>query len=522
MIVVTIPPIKSSRRRKASPGDSTREPVIRKSATGQYDVFASLHSGIVVISAHFGPNFNGWHRCFLALFEEALRRIIPWLSLPYLDPTLEYHMHDPVDSIIWTKNFLGNGDGRVRVGPFANWMAPGGHLTRNIGGRSRLISSDVIRRVLTRCHTSDIVYPTAKEGYNVEKHHSGQHLWIGGHMSERPMDRFPQYRNLDGYSNFWTKFWYRYERSPSCSLWQPFCGSQYLRCDMSRQICLSITRKKSAHMKCTMRQNMAQKERKQKINIITRPPSRDPVYKATSFDGRSSHFRNGMFTGGFVGVKQDFKSSMPVSKSKNLLPIPDYHETSTTIQNTFELNGHADVTKWVFIPVNVTYRRNQGNQISTLQHNISPNKAKDHSSKNSKTCVKDEAGAMKVGIQSSGLNYDGEYFGYTLIDRHLPVDSATTYIGIKSPEVQYTEVILSAVHSCGTMCQAYCLIPESEPAVFKPCFGFLKISSNDLTVYGRTYEEAVSRFMLGGVFSDGVQNKTLRIFFDCSHVDNSQ
>ncbi|XP_045194327.2 tyrosinase-like protein 1 [Mercenaria mercenaria] len=525
--------------------------------TGQYDVFAKLHTGSVVLTAHTGPALFAWHRIYIFLFEEAMCRIIPWLSLPYWDTTLDDNMYDPADSIIWTKNFLGNGDGHVRVGSFARWMSPGGPLTRNIGGRSRLISRDVVRRVLSRCRTRDISYPTAKKGYDFEKYHGGPHLWVGGHMSgmntaafdpafflyhafidyifelfrirqstfcgvdpamdypptkglhaaKRPMDRFPQYRNKDGYSNYWTKFMYRYEHSPTCSMWQPFCGSPYLRCDMSRQICVSMGRKKSAHMVCTRRARA--EELSIYYGIIFRAPPSEPRTCAlrSAFTSRKRRAVNQNMASS-LGDQDFTKLSMPVPLSKKLLPIPDYHETSATLKNNFEINGHADVTKWVFIPVNVTYKRNQGSQVSTFR--------------NKKTCVKDPAGAMKVGIQSSGLNYDGDYFGYALIDRHLPVDSSTTFIGIKSPEVQYTEVILSAVHSCGTMCQAYCLIPESEPAAFKPCFGVLKISNYDLNVYGRTYEEAVSRFMLGGVASGGMQNKTLRMFFDCSDSGNSQ
>ncbi|XP_060590290.1 tyrosinase-like protein [Ruditapes philippinarum] len=146
--------------------------------------------------------------------------------------------------------------------------------------------------VLTRCRIRDITAPTAMVQFNLERYHGGPHNWVGGQMSglntaahdpvfflhhafvdyiwelfrirqarfcgvnpstdypptmglhaaERPMDGFPQYRNVDGYRSYWTQFWYRYERSPTCSMWQPFCGSPYLRCDMARQRCVSMAR----------------------------------------------------------------------------------------------------------------------------------------------------------------------------------------------------------------------------------------------------------------------------------------
>lgn len=226
-------------------------------------------------------------------FEEALRLINPRLSLPYWDSTLDNDMENPVNSIIWTVPFLGNGDGFVTSGAFANWQTPVGPLTRNIGGGSSLFSKENIRRILTRCRTREISDPTAQPSFNLEIFHGGPHNWVGGlmsglntaahdpvfflhhafvdyvwemfrirqarfcrvnpstdypmtmglHAAERPMDGLPPYRNIDGYMSYWTRFWYRYESAPRCSRFRPFCGTPYLRCDIRRRRCISVARR---------------------------------------------------------------------------------------------------------------------------------------------------------------------------------------------------------------------------------------------------------------------------------------
>ena len=218
------------------------------------------------------------------------------MALPYWDSSLDFDLANPVDSMIWSPEFLGNGDGFVTTGPFANWQTPSGPLTRNIGGSSRLISKEVIATILTRCMTAEISEPTAEMRYNLELAHGGPHVWVGGqmaglntaahdpvfflhhafidyiweqfrrrqsmfcrvnpetdypmaigqHAADRPMDGFQRYRAIDGYMSFWTRFWFDYEQSPWCSFWRPFCSTPYLRCDMRRQRCVALPRATAA------------------------------------------------------------------------------------------------------------------------------------------------------------------------------------------------------------------------------------------------------------------------------------
>jgi tyrosinase len=103
---------------------------------------------------------------------------------------VDHAMEDPTKSIFWSSLFLGNGQGRVVNGPFANWTTPseGRYLQRNIGlSRSSLINATSIQNVFRKRYNSEILTPTAARDIdNLERHHDSVHVWIGGHMGGTP------------------------------------------------------------------------------------------------------------------------------------------------------------------------------------------------------------------------------------------------------------------------------------------------------------------------------------------------
>jgi hypothetical protein len=202
-------------------------------------------------------------------------------------------MPNPADSIIWSAPFLGNGNGLVTSGPFANWMTNALELRRNIAGGSTLFSKEIVDRILTKCRNSEILSPTAEFDFDLDFYHGGPHVWVGGqfafansaahdpvfflhhayvdyiweqfrahqknvcrvnpendypdtsnefHSSNRSMDYFPQYRHIDGYRNYWTQYWYRYEPSPTCTSFTKSCNTPYLRCNSQTNRCVSVER----------------------------------------------------------------------------------------------------------------------------------------------------------------------------------------------------------------------------------------------------------------------------------------
>lgn len=621
--------------------------------TGQYDALANLHQGMIVTSAHGGPNFFGWHRIYLALVEEAIRRVNPRLSIPYWDSSMDFDMDNPANSVIWSPPFLGNGDGLVTTGPFANWNTPVGRLTRNVGGSSRLFSKEVISQILTRCRIAEISEPTAQPQFNLELAHGGPHVWVGGQMSglntaahdpvffmhhafvdylwelfrirqtrfcgvnpsrdyppamgeheaTRPMDGFPQYQNIDGYRSYWTRYWYRYERSPTCAIWRPFCGSPYLRCDVSRQRCISVARMEptptaaiagATRLAAAAPAIMAVAEARAEEALV----NVGPRFNAPPSESRTQDALFGFASGRFK--RQANKSEAAVSdsyahnQSKNETTIPIVDSTSSAthlsplqdwqvspeqswgmlmedivglnsvapgptvfdppgfppvepttlqgldspvthlhdkllppVQNTFFINGKTSESQWVFIPVRVIYQSKASSQYAGYPiRNKGPHTFSNfrfagslgENGNSSTICIQEPSGAIQIRLQSTGLNYYGQYAEYTLVDSKMPLTSTIAFLGIKSPADEYSEILLTGYHSCGLMCQPYCSNPDTIPPAFRPCAGSLKIFSNMTSLYGRSYKEAVEKVWKGAQLND-ILMSNVRVIIHCSEED---
>ncbi|VDH93946.1 Hypothetical predicted protein [Mytilus galloprovincialis] len=146
--------------------------------TNNYDVIAGIHSGSTLGPAHQGPNFLGWHRIYLLILEQALGT-----TIPYWDSSLDFAMDDPVNTILFTARYFGNGFGFITNGPFAN--LPGRPILRNIGSDGTLISKQAIASVLSRTRHAEIVEPSTAGTvqYSLEAHHNGPHVWVDGTLA---------------------------------------------------------------------------------------------------------------------------------------------------------------------------------------------------------------------------------------------------------------------------------------------------------------------------------------------------
>ncbi|XP_069112842.1 tyrosinase-like protein 1 [Argopecten irradians] len=270
---------------------TTRLNVLKRQRLGnsnRYDAIANIHRGAVLNSAHGGPNFLGWHRVYLLVFEAATQ-----FPTPYWDSRLDFHMSDPTQSVLWSSEFFGTGFGTVDDGPFASWITPGGiSLVRNIGNAGSLISREGVRSVLSRTRHRDIVEPNPNPVFSVEAHHTGPHVWVDGQLSSpvtaaqdpifflhhafidfiwelfrtrqrrrgidsafdyprdqnalhrpgRVMDGWPfirGLRNIDGYSESFARM-ASYSRSPTCArCYNPTWPFPVLQCDTMNRRCIS-------------------------------------------------------------------------------------------------------------------------------------------------------------------------------------------------------------------------------------------------------------------------------------------
>ncbi|CAG9538263.1 unnamed protein product [Cercopithifilaria johnstoni] len=266
-------------------------------ASGEYDRLARIHQQVSSGSgAHSGPSFLLWHREFTKRMEIALRLIDPLIALPYWDSSLDQHLPDPRNSIIWSSILMGESDsnGYVINGPFAGFTTLEGHSTiiRHLGKEGHLFTDQNINTVYDKNTIEGILAYTAPTHAcpyppnfsALEYYHASVHIWIGGDMKpsmtsandpifflhhsfvdyifenwrqihqnrmQREQD-FPEeiiscttsvhfadanmhpfnLANRQGLSNAYTDYMYTYQLRPNCSKRQPNCHSQYLFCDL--------------------------------------------------------------------------------------------------------------------------------------------------------------------------------------------------------------------------------------------------------------------------------------------------
>ncbi|KAL3860837.1 hypothetical protein ACJMK2_010901 [Sinanodonta woodiana] len=547
--------------------------VIELKRRGEYDLFASMHQGIVIQSAHNGPNFLGWHRVYITMYEEALRRIIPMVVLPYWDSTLDFHMDEPTESVIWTPLFMGDGSGVVSTGPFASWPTPIGPLRRNIGVQSRLFSRQNIIDILTRCRHAEITFPAALPQYNLEFHHGGPHGWVGGHMAglstaafdpifflhhafvdyiwqlfrnhqrlvcgvnpatdyppatglhvqQRSMDAFPRFANIDGYANFWEMFWFNYEPSPTCTM-SLQCGSPWLVCQGG--ICISRAAEVSGIP--VARGFAGEVEARRGREETASMPDVGPRFIMPPSESRTHEFRS-RTRGSLTDVEGSelrarigrVKRAADVAPSLDNMTIAERSDDIslatksyksrtgllTPIQNSFFINGEADMKLWVFVPIQVIYMKpsdetfpvhpvyngqpDLNQEFYSIKYPELDNQIRDGHPKEFTNCKRDPSGAGQILLQSNGMNYVSRYIEYAIVDSRLPIGSSMVYMGVKNPVNETAEAIISAHDRCGRMCQPRCLIHGSNPPRYRPCSGAIRISSASPKMYGNTFGEAI-------------------------------
>ena len=442
----------------------------------------------------------------------------PAIAVPYWASNLDSEMEDPSKSIIWSEDFLGNGDGFVVTGPFKNFRvhSTDSVLNRNVGAVGSLFTNEGIHGILSQNNTRQIITPSAGFENNLEQQHNTAHHWVGGtmddlstsawdpvfylhhsfvdyiweefrtkqkvlgidpemdypdtkygtehHAPDAPLG-FGDLRNIDAVANVFADL-VKYDPSPACSIRHPSCGSKYLRCDLERPIplCISLSREE-VHNKLD-----------DDIEICVEP------------------------------------------------------HLSRAVQNNFAINQFCDIRKWAYITVNVILQRPPEfvHYNAYPVYNNEPDRSKDifstvTSKKNVSqilatypNCRRTNSVARKIFIESHGLNYYGNYKDFTVLDQRHALSSATTYVGIKSPDTNYTDVILYAYDFCGRSCRAYCLDMTLPTPKSKPCAGVIRVTPDEPKLYGSSYADAVNNVWRAEHPDDlpeAVQNKAAVTFY---------
>ncbi|KAJ8302876.1 hypothetical protein KUTeg_019272 [Tegillarca granosa] len=176
-------------------------------------------------------------------------------------------------------------------------------------------------------------------------------------------------------------------------------------------------------------------------------------------------------------------------------------------QNTFLLDGVADASRWVYIPVRIVYKRPNGQcfqpkliqngRVIETQDMYAPSNYKNlqtgsNLSATYAKCSVSNSGAEKIFVQADGISYTGKYKDYVIIDGRQPVSSAIAYVAVKNPNLGESKVYISAFDLCGRMCKPRCLNLKSVNGIYEQCSGAIIVTKDFPKMFGRNFGEAVS------------------------------
>lgn len=161
---------------------------------GKYDIMVVYHTPEYSPEAHFCAAFLPFHRELLKSLEMALRVVEPDVALPYWDTTLDEGLPNARDSVLWSDDFFGNGNGEVISGPFANWTTiPDARFKTPLSNRLKIVRNLGASPFGSLMKDKDIDTLMAKSSFRqfsycvdpfTELIHGSTHMWVGGHMLE--------------------------------------------------------------------------------------------------------------------------------------------------------------------------------------------------------------------------------------------------------------------------------------------------------------------------------------------------
>ena len=448
--------------------------------------------------------------------ENALREKVPGLTIPYWDSTLDGGLPDPRSSIIWSPRFMGNGNGRIKTGPFRGWNTPvTGPLLRNFGDGGTMMNWTSIKETFTRSHLAEISYPAANMKHNLEDHHGEPHLWVGGHMAPQalagydpifmlhhsfidliwelfrriqrrrgvdPTTDYPRsntgppgqrYTDPSGFGNLqnrhslsdiYTSELYTYQLPPTCSRQRPTCGSPYIRCDTSglRPRCVSAS-------------------------IFDTPPNE--VFDEDRLPIVSESTIAQTFSGGRRPRSVKSSDAQLLNNDRHFEKYMKEFQRAAELQctpenindhyvNNYNIDGVTDTKLWAYIPVSIIYQQESRGIAPQTQQKLPATYAK---------CLTGFSMPSRVFVEANGLNYRGFYKEISHLQQNIPTSSAITYVAVRKPDQNVSEAVISAYDSCGRLCRAYCR--QAGRGDYSPCAGAIRISRRIPLHYGDNVQE---------------------------------
>lgn len=411
------------------------------------------------------------------------------MTLPYWDVTLDSQLEWPTLSMIWGDQYAGNGNGLVNTGPFADWDIQGRKLMRNVGHSGRLMKPGDVSRIMTGSMTiSDITFPNAEFADNLELHSYGVRLWIGGDMAllQTSMND-PMYFLLNAYID---------------SVWQDFRDLQVQNgMDPERDWPVKFSGY-TAHFP------------NQELGVVpgirNRGGLRDRYGKLMyRYIKPSCSQQNRCGTTGALACNVVTRSCEAVARRQG--SGASCHGTSG-YQNSYCLDGNnCDERDWVYLPIQVSYIRPDefsypvkaftspstratddiysAVPFANGAYNASLNNKRDFPAPKVDTCKCSRSATGRVYVQTYGLDYNGTYREYSVVDKRLPISSAWTYAAVKdprdSPDFQ-SRALIRVYDECGNICVSHCRVTGSVE--YGTCSGVVIVSTKEPKQYSETME----------------------------------
>ncbi|KAH9507490.1 hypothetical protein Btru_051289 [Bulinus truncatus] len=514
----------------------------------KYNAIASIHTGKNNLIAHGGAGFLGWHRIYLLIYETALRQVDPSVCLPYWDSTLDRQLKDPLQSSLWSPDFLGTPRGPVVDGPFANWRLPsGGQLIRNVAVDGDLLSTGVVNDILSRnSYDKILTSDPANVIYNIEEQHGTVLVFVGGAMtrldttafdpvfflhhafidyiferlrqwlrkifllSKRLIDTHPPtaptglstLTQADSYSE---KLAQRvtYEPVPTCSSKSTACGNRFLVCQQSSGMCIpetrSMTRKSTPDTNssdtCDMPPKVStydlphQNDFCSRDNCDSRQWAVIPVKIVSVRPPRYDKYNSFPVINGDVNYKDDLYSPRAYNNtSKHISKGYGNLRTYSRCEKDFS-------TGQIFIYSHGINYSGFYKESTIVDQKLTVSLSLGYISKgygNLRTysrCEKDFS-TGQIFIYSHGINYSGFYKESTIVDQKLTVSLSLGFVGIRKPstvEGGISKVAIRAHDSCGRVCQVACRNPITNKYQF--CSGVVAVSDEEPKMFGDSFDE---------------------------------
>ncbi|CAG2211987.1 TYR [Mytilus edulis] len=494
-------------------------------------------------------------------------------------------MTNKTDSILFTELFLGNPKGVVYSGPFALWETPTKPTTllrRDVGAvpRSSPIDPKKLKAVFRKKYHRDILRRTTpRRSYaNLESHHDSVHEYVGGsdghmadpnlspmdpvfyihhcfidylwekfrkrqkrlginsetdypqtklpeHKSNRRMDNLlPSKKNIEGYSNSFTKQIYRYSPAPTC---RNNCGGAikgFLFCDRNKNGCVSGSRydiiqngglsqvqhyypskAKGNRMEIPLSlKNIKDSDQSSTVSGITSSTVSGITQKAvtpgTTTPLTIQHDFKGITPQLPISIKSGSNSPFESKENRQLTRTStaptitkrfnspfgsrrprgrrstEFSRTGTNLKFNFSINlrlGQAKKSPFNFdnlamSPIAITNKHDRNRKAELDQI------------KNQRT--------FNITFQTDGCSYSGRHLDYISIDERTRSSESIALIAFKKPISGETKAYVRAYDSNGVMCQPSCLVSKS---LYKECSGLIKITSDFPRMYFDSYNDVI-------------------------------